>query len=600
MYRLKLHTFSLCFALVFFSGGPAPGSDPKTQAGFISRENIVWRSTGALTESALRNSLPDSCKRSSVLALIDSLQSCLHAGLGYHSARIGRHQWVSGRDGESRERLAVWIERGEPTRFGRVVYTGLGPADQAGLRRRVSAAAGSVASDRAVEKILRQIVEFYADRGHPYCAARIVEAEMADGPRIELTVQVERGRPVSLGEIRLSGATQTKPAVLRKLSGLAEGRPYSETEIRAARRRLLRSGLFRSAAEPLVLRTINPHRVALRLQVEENPANRIEGALGSGGGAGRGALAGFVRIGLGNLFGTARSCRIEWERPRADWSGLRLEYHEPWLLGKNLSLDLGYGQQVRDSTFSTSRGRVRLSKDFSERLNLGLGAIYENTSPGSETYIRAESSRYWSVSGSLDWSNILRPLNPQSGLELKLSAAAGRRRLEGRDVRELRLRLYSACYRPLVRLPHQAALGVGYAQVAVGGSTVAEIPYHARLPIGGATAGGVQPMVRGHVEEAWRGKRVAWANLEYRYLVGENSRVYAFYDIGAAEVPRTPTPAAAGTGQSAPGWRTQSLQGFGAGLQLESRLGIMGIAVAFSPERGLGNGRIHLRLTERF
>ena len=332
----------------------------------------------------------------------------------------------------------------------------------------------------------------------------------------------------------------------------------------------------------------------------EHPANRLEAALGSGGGAGSATLAGFVRIRLGNLFGTARACLIDWERPRESWSSLQVEYHEPWLLGKNLSLDLGYGQSLRDSTYTTSHGWVRLSKDFTDRLDLGLGAGYEKTSPGSETYTGAESSRHWSVSGSLHWSNILRPLNPQSGLELSVSAAAGRRRLEGKDLREVRLKLYSACYRPLARLPHQAAFGVGYAQVAVGRSSVKEIPYHARLPIGGAAEGGSRPMVRGHIEEAWRGRKVAWANLEYRYLVGENSRLFAFYDIGAAQVPQTPTLANAVSGQPVPGWRTQSLQGFGAGLQLESQLGIMGIAVAFSPDRGLGNGRIHLRLAERF
>ncbi|MFC1613953.1 hypothetical protein ACFL5K_01505, partial [Gemmatimonadota bacterium] len=74
-----------------------------------------------------------------------------------------------------------------------------------------------------------------------------------------------------------------------------------------------------------------------------------------------------------------------------------------------------------------------------------------------------------------------------------------------------------------------------------------------------------------------------------------NSRLFAFYDIGAAQVPR---PSA--TGETAPGWRTQSMQGFGAGIQLETRLGLMGMALAFNPDRGLGDGRVHLRLAERF
>ncbi|MBN2289079.1 MAG: BamA/TamA family outer membrane protein [Candidatus Glassbacteria bacterium] len=600
MKTRELHKLIFFLGPLLLSGGPLHGSGRQAPAGYIRRDQVVFRSTGALEEDTLRTGLPDSVECAAVPEVLDSLQRKLHAGLGYHRARLERVEWLPGGPGKSGKRLAVRVEQGPPTRLGRLGFPGLNARQQEALRRSLGPLEGVTASDRAVERILRRVVGYYADRGHPFCAVRILEVELLEDSRLGLAVQVEMGRPVSLGMVTFSGAEHTRPEVMEKLSRLVPGQSYSESGLSSARRRLLRSGLFRTAAGPLVLATSNPHRVDLELHLEELPANRVEAALGSGRGAGPSSLAGFVRLHLGNLFGTARACLVDWERPRENWSSLQLEYREPWLPGLDLSLEAGYGQQVRDSTYTTSSGRVRLAKRLTERLELGLAAVYEKTSPGSETYPGAESSRHWSVGGTLDWSSVLRPLNPASGLELSSSAAAGRRRLEGRDLREVRLSLHGACYLPLGRTPHLAALGVGYAQVSVGRSGVGEIPYHARLPIGGAAGDGSRPTVRGHVEEAWRGRKVAWANLEYRYLAGENSRLFVFYDIGAAQVPASRTPAGAGPVPEEPGWRTQALQGIGAGLQLESRLGLVGIAVGFDPERGLGQGRLHLSLAERF
>ncbi|MFC1614648.1 POTRA domain-containing protein, partial [Gemmatimonadota bacterium] len=450
----KINRLSTILPLFLYFIAQVSASAAEPPAGFISRANIIFRNTGAVDEKTLRACLPDSLDSGSALSAIDSLQKLKHLGLGYHSARVARHRWRQASSAKGQERLEIWIDKGRPTRLGHLSFTGLSRAEESRLRRWIGPVPGSAASDMAVEKILREVVTFHADRGHPYCAARIHEARLDSNSSLILTIQVDKGRPVSLGKIEFKGVSDTRAEVLEKLSRLEEGLPYSEAQIQAARAHLLRSGLFGSVGEPLILSTVNPHRVNLSLTVKELASNRIEAALGSGGGAGSGALAGFVRLHLGNLFGTARACLIDWERPRRGWSSLQVEYHEPWLLGKNLALGLAYSQQVRDSTFTTSSGRVRLSRDFTKRLVLGLGAGYEKTSPGSETYTGAESSSHWSVGGNLDWTNVLRPLNPRSGLELSLSAETGRRKLDDKNLREVRLRIYSAGYLPLKRLPH--------------------------------------------------------------------------------------------------------------------------------------------------
>ena len=226
MNQFKINTFALCMALLLVFSGLVSGSGTETPAGFISRKNLVFRSTGAVDESALRAGLPDSIENASVLKVLDSLQSRLHVTLGYYRSRIEHSRWVPpGRAVEVYPRLEVWIERGEPTGFGRVGFTGLGRAEEAMLRRWIALAPGSVASDKAVKKVLQRVVEFFVDRGHPYCAARILEVGTDSASRLKLLVKVDKGRPVSLGEIKLSGAAHTRAEVVKSSSGLRRGSP---------------------------------------------------------------------------------------------------------------------------------------------------------------------------------------------------------------------------------------------------------------------------------------------------------------------------------------------------------------------------------------
>jgi hypothetical protein len=106
--------------------------------------------------------------------------------------------------------------------------------------------------------------------------------------------------------------------------------------------------------------------------------------------------------------------------------------------------------------------------------------------------------------------------------------------------------------------------------------------------VGGTLAGGIP--VRGHAEESTRAVRAGWLSVEYRFLTGEAGRVFAFYDLALVE-------RAQGSGT---GWQTVALHGMGGGIQADTRLGILEIAVAVDPERGPGEGRLHLKLAESF
>ena len=84
--------------------------------------------------------------------------------------------------------------------------------------------------------------------------------------------------------------------------------------------------------------------------------------------------------------------------------------------------------------------------------------------------------------------------------------------------------------------------------------------------------GGSQNL-RGFNENQFYGYRIGWLNLEFRYLLSRKSRAFIFSDYGYAESKE---------------YRFGKLFGFGFGLRLETRLGMLGIDYGF----GYCNGEL--------
>ncbi len=246
----------------------------------------------------------------------------------------------------------LWAQQPEPGQVGSIEISGASPAEQARLERELPLYRGSVVDGQSISTALERIVRYYADRGYPFCTARLTTLDTGDDGRSALHFTVERGQFVRLGEVNIE-AKRTRAAVLYRLAGIAPGEPYSERKLAKVNRRLITSGLFRRVDSLQVSRGRTRSLADIDLAVEEFPGSRIEAAIGGGGAQGRG-LAGLVDLRMSNLFGAARSATLSWQRPGDGWQSLELSYREPRLAGFPLALRLEFAQQVRDSLYSQS------------------------------------------------------------------------------------------------------------------------------------------------------------------------------------------------------------------------------------------------------
>ena len=114
------------------------------------------------------------------------------------------------------------------------------------------------------------------------------------------------------------------------------------------------------------------------------------------------------------------------------------------------------------------------------------------------------------------------------------------------------------------------------------------IPFNEQFKLGGART------LRGYREEQFHGSRVIWANLEYRLLHGRRSWSFLFLDAGHY-FRQVRDPLAGAIGQV-----SGEKVGYGVGLRVDSRLGILGVDYGLGEGDGLTEGKVHFGVLNEF
>ncbi|MFH1277433.1 MAG: POTRA domain-containing protein [Candidatus Eisenbacteria bacterium] len=487
-------------------------------------------------------------------------------------------------DPEGVVHLEIEIREGPVRPLARVGIEGIEsvPLDEA--RGRFDTRPGRILEPRLLEEDADRLLRGYARRGRPF-ARLLVTGVTEEDDGIGLDLRVVEGPFLTLGDIKIAGNRRTKPATLRRLSGLRFGEPYDQDAVDGSRQRLLRSGLFRIVSEPAARIDWKEKTAVVEMEVEEARTNRVAGVLGYAPGAKGedGAFTGYADVEFRNILGTARSGGARWERISPESRHVRLFYREPWLLGGPFALGGRVEQTLRDSTFSRVSGVLESDVDLSRRVSASFTIAGESMKPRSDRTAVPRSTR---TTGGVGFRFEGRdfPANPRSGLGLHLGAEYGERKTEedpdrgiaGNRIRQATLDGGFAIYRALGRVAVLALEAEG-----IGRFTDAPyVPAYDQFYLGGART------LRGYDEDRFRGSRLAWSRFEYRYLLGALSRVFLFVDTGYVFARRE---------EGGDVVRDEFIRtGYGFGLRVDSRAGIIGIDYGLGKGDSFGNGKIHV------
>ena len=428
-----------------------------------------------------------------------------------------------------------------------------------------------------VEAILRR----YERAGHPFCAVYPEVSPPSSGGEVDVSLKIDRGPAVRVGDLRMSGNSLTRPSVIRRLMDLRPGERYDQRRVDRGREALLRSGLFDAVGDLALSHDARNGTVDLTVQIAEKKAGQIDGVVGyvPGQEGGKGYVAGLVDLALRNLAGTGRSASVRWDRKGPSASDLDLGYDEPWIGPTSLSGHFRFSLLQRPGYASTAL-RVGIRRPLAGPLAVEAEAAWERVSPDSSGLGIIPRSRAWAGAGGFSVETRDDPDNPRTGGLLRVSLSLGRAAFAARKGTANRGRIEADAERLVPVFRRQVlALSAHFRSVHTPEPSPSE-----KVRLGGASS------LRGYREEQFAGVRAAWASAEYRLLVGRRSRIFLFLDTGAIADRR------------ALGMEMRDLfrVGYGAGLRAESRGGVVGLDFGLGQDDGLAQGKIHVRMMRRF
>ncbi len=443
---------------------------------------------------------------------------------------------------------------------------------------------------------LQNILDDFARRGHPLATLVLDSVSEHTGMKAKTSVAVlhfklNPGPAVTIDSILFRGNKLTRPQVLLRELPVQRGEKFHLDRFDAIPEKLLRLGFLESVAPPELLIDARG-RYLLQLEVREGNSNAFNGVAGYNPALGNqeGYFTGLLDLQFNNLFGTGRLFNARWEKRGVQTQELGLRYREPWLFNYPVHISGGFQQLIQDTLYVERKWDLALELPVGQRFAL-LGALgRESISPDSLAALRLDLPRSSATNFQfgLRYESRDDPLNPRRGLFYANTLAAGRKRVDTSAVAQIfSRRSVTITVHGLVPTFGAQVFSLAFQGRQVTGSEPF-VSITDQIRFGGATT------LRGYREEEFRGSRVAWSNLEYRYLLSPRSRAFVFCDAGYF-YREEPQP-----GNLSNKEIEKVKIAYGLGVRLDSPVGLIGLDYGLGENDDLLNGKVHVSLVNRF
>jgi outer membrane protein assembly factor BamA len=511
--------------------------------------------------------------------------AALRAGLGAVVTRLQESGFLDARaEGRWDDAATLRLDVTEGTRYllREVVARAASPKDSVWIAGSLGLVPGTPASPGAWSAALDRGVLAAAANGHPYATLVIVGWDPDSAGGLRVTVAGSLGAPVTLSGLRIDGLRVTRPSFVARAVGPVAGTPYRPALGDQVRERLEGLELFRHVGAPSLEGDGDPSRATLVIPVEEPGYNAFEGALGV---QSQGHVVGQARVQLDNLGGTGRALGVDWESRGPGVVQFAARAAEPQVMGWPLRLEGHVEQQLQDSLYTRTRwgARARLGLGGSERMELGVDQDRVVQEQGPVAQASTQVTLF-----ALEHSGLDSRLSPRRGVWARLEGSQSFTREQRRPDGRATSRASAAEATATWHRPTSARSGLALSLEAAGRwSTDRILPLYDRYPLGGATR------LRGYDEDQFRVDRYALARAEWRRFLDDASTfAFLFWDHAMAQT----------RVEDGAGGRLEMLDrdGYGAGVQLATGVGRVGLTYGVAAGRPPFEGRIHLRLVTAF
>ena len=483
--------------------------------------------------------------------------------------------------------ISVTIREGKRLRIGNFSLIGNNLFSQSKILRELGLRKGQFFTRTALEHGIERIQRLYSEHGYPKVEIEpTITGLLAATGSINFALQIREGAKVRINEIKVSGLQKTKTDVVLREIPVKVNDYFDQRKIDQSYHRLRNLGYFHHIHPNLLEAGITEETINFHAKVTEARTGRLIGVLGYAppveGSDSVPQLTGVVEMRETNLLGTGRDVNFYWKSGLH--KALHIGYKEPWILGKPITLGVAYSQLKQRSPINDAEseeraasvsGRTKFGTFYESEVTLGYKRIYFGgiTSPVPGPFSSAPMERGTKFSVTLRLTRDSRDyfLNPTRGRRDSVAVELSRSDFKLRKV-WLDLQQYFQTWENQViafELHGAAAWGIN-------------IPPTELFYLGGATT------LRGYDEDWFSGPRRAHANLEYRFLMGRNSQIFTFVDLGSV------------TFIDRPSVFDKLRVGYGFGARLESKGGIIQLDYGLAAGDSALRGKIHVKLGAAF
>jgi len=562
----------------------AQEQDYYVQSVKITGNNLY--STKALLEH-MDIPLPVSIKAAEITKSLQNLIA-LYRDSGYYFARIDTVYLVrNARNGYCT--LTVGLHESRKFVFGAVTVTG-SAAEDIQTMQSYFPVRGSLFTIHKFEYALGQAIEYFEDHGFPYSTIKIRSIDYTDGSdyqalQVNIVLDVDRDKYVTIDTVAVEGSEYTRTGVIIRESRLRTGGAFSQDALKKARDYVRKLSYIENADEPLLYELIDGKSL-IQLTVKERRANRFNGIIGyiPSRASEKGYSIGSFDINFGSLFGTGRKFQASWHKLDRTSQILKTYYEEPWIAGLPVNVSGSFEQSIQDSSFIKRRFTMgvyfRVNSAITAHLSLGGEQVIAEETGRNVFNERNSRSTFYSAGVSYDKMDYR--MNPRKGVYYATSVTQQSRKItekgyaqERRNELDRKINAEVEVAFP-VRNPLILFVKAVWNQTS---SSAGEIPVSQQWYLGGAAS------IRGYREKQFLAATAAWYNLEFRYLLNRNSRLFLFQDGGFYQNKSGPL---------------NRKFGYGFGIRVDSRIGLIGFDFGIGEGDTFSTSKLHVIIQNTF
>jgi len=456
----------------------------------------------------------------------------------------------------------------------------------------------------------QDLLNYLENNGYPFARISLDSIDFNEGA-LNANLKIDRGPLYKIDSIRVYGPAKISANFLQHYLGLTDGSIYKKEKLQAISKRLSELPYLQEES-PWNLTLLGTGSV-LNLYLKPKKSSQVDVLIGLLPNnqqltSNKLLVTGEATVNLKNALGGGESIGLNWQQVQVKSPRLNLYFQQPYIFNSPFGLNLNFDLLKKDSSYlningaigiqyfasATRTGSVFLQANSTSLLNVDTLQVIATKQLPAQADVSSVS-----LGITYEYNNTNYRFNPLRGNELLFVGMAGTKKIKKSSAIEKLVDpsdpgfSFDALYDTLKLNSYQFRLKLSAAhyfqmsrastlKFGVNGA-IFQSPTTFRNEV--YQIGGYK-LLRGFDEESIFASQYAVGSLEYRYLIAQNSFLFAFTDGGWAK-------------NDIPGYQLNNTYlGFGLGLAFETKAGIFNISYAVGKrndtELSLRQAKIHL------